>query len=1475
MVLTREEIQQKKQEFLKRREERRKLMEQMQQGVVPQQDLSLTYVPKTYTPQPYTYTPYVEKPYVFEANPKSIEPPKESLVPKSGAGWISPDGKYYALSEYQQHGDWVLQHYLWLKNQGFDIHLEDIKVKPYASQIRNMLASLGWIRIRRYSGWIIFTTKSPFKSYNTIKKFLQDHKESLYGVKVELTDSKEISRPEFEPITKVLRQELQKTYAALSSRDLLKTAQESGETPQEADDLSEQLSEEDEDLFDPEYAENEKMIKEPPLSPSRIRTLNASTIREIISTTNDPKILQMIYDNRPEHYGALMENASIDSSLAKQIFMDGAKGNIYINQAIVLDFMKKFKIADVFSVQELKSLGPVLDVICSTPIPDQESILQIIEAASNNGSLLYNLANNSNVSFDNLKLLSEKMKPTYRGEYYLRNLVRIYRKQTEDFSKFLNYVSETSTDSNVLYNIAQNTVTPTETLVRLSKTTDESMFQLVCENPNLPIENVLEMVVSPLFVPSNSFNTIERIVAYFNTNQQENISEPIAEAIYKNNNDAFRLFLASDQRTPETILIKLSEDESGRIREELKKNPNPKAKELYETGKNKLQECVNTSDEKRMLELVTNSSDFLKRYLIRNEHITELVLQKISETTDEEDILDIVIENPKSNPQTITNCLKNERVTRNAINKFNNGGYNSKNDMEFKKNLIKSDKFLLELFNRNDAKSIYNSFGSGQNNLRDELFRRYMEVKNVKKFNTEKDTHVTTPKIKKPEKSTNNTSPDYESGEEFYSMLLKRQELQYKYNKLKEYYSYKEVPEDSKLPVIQFNLIEVNKRLMRYMYHIIWLWRKRRIGDRARRIKEMTANEARLSELRAAMNSYNVDQQSITIEKALNTMHSSGDMIEHMALDKYRLDYLSDMDTSLWDRQLEHISRDNKQIKISTRDSFKNIFSKLTQEDLNDITKLKEDDQYRLVRRTKNPIILEILSKSKFPHIRAMICENVHTNLTTLKKLFNENTKEILNYLSCNINIDEEIRNKLIDKNDDDIFINLLIKENLSPKQVELIYNKTKSINVSTCIVRCEKTPPNIIKDLYNKIIKGSFGQYKDQMLKTVASNKNTPKEVLFDIHKKSSNFDRALCSNENIGVSLLTSLYNKHKKSPNFMETIIENIGTPKELLQNYWNIIKKDEERIRNHYLDFLNNINTPENILAGIIKSKNLDEEDVYKLLEFPNLSEKIIAMIFSFIFSYLSEDLENPGILMEMCFNHKNTTEKLKRLLLNNKNFLGWIESDDMNNLGFINNLNISREQKNKLFNLNNKKIIPFSQVEKQRSIESGEQLLSVLLKRQELQYKYDKLKSLYDSSGDVKTLKYPKYLGDPDDSKLPIIKHELLNVNNFALKYMSSIISEWRDERIGDRASRIEEMKQNERLLSEIELAISSNDVEKQRMACEKALNTIHSNGDMTEHYGIDIAFLDYLSNMDTSIWDKQLEHMASNNNDIILSYRTI
>ncbi len=196
----------------------------------------------------------------------------------------------------------------------------------------------------------------------------------------------------------------------------------------------------------------------------------------------------------------------------------------------------------------------------------------------------------------------------------------------------------------------------------------------------------------------------------------------------------------------------------------------------------------------------------------------------------------------------------------------------------------------------------------------EDLMYLYKTHPSVKKLLTQRErmkenvTNVSTPRI--------NTKNNENGGEQLYRMLIKRQELQYKYDHLKNYYQGKTIPAESDLPVLEFNLIAVNKVVMNYMYHIIYDWRKTRLEARQRRIVEMLQNEKLLTDLQNAIKSRNVEEQRLVIERALNTIHSSGQMIEHYGLKKYKLDFLSDMDTTQWDKEMEHIAS----VKISSRD---------------------------------------------------------------------------------------------------------------------------------------------------------------------------------------------------------------------------------------------------------------------------------------------------------------------------------------------------------------------------------------------------------------------------------------------------------------------------------------------------------------------------------------------------------------------------
>lgn len=157
-----------------------------------------------------------------------------------------------------------------------------------------------------------------------------------------------------------------------------------------------------------------------------------------------------------------------------------------------------------------------------------------------------------------------------------------------------------------------------------------------------------------------------------------------------------------------------------------------------------------------------------------------------------------------------------------------------------------------------------------------------------------------------------------EFGDQLYNMLIKRQEIQYKYDHLNHYYksSGYPIPSDSKLPILEYYLIEINHKIIYYMLYVIENWRETRIDQRELRIKEMEQNEKIIEELKSSLSNRNVQEQRIAIEHALNTIHSSGQMIEHYNLDKSKLDFLSNMDTSTWDKQLQHMANKNYKLKI-------------------------------------------------------------------------------------------------------------------------------------------------------------------------------------------------------------------------------------------------------------------------------------------------------------------------------------------------------------------------------------------------------------------------------------------------------------------------------------------------------------------------------------------------------------------------------
>ncbi len=152
----------------------------------------------------------------------------------------------------------------------------------------------------------------------------------------------------------------------------------------------------------------------------------------------------------------------------------------------------------------------------------------------------------------------------------------------------------------------------------------------------------------------------------------------------------------------------------------------------------------------------------------------------------------------------------------------------------------------------------------------------------------------------------------------FEKEILKRQELQYKYDKLKEYYGKKEIPEDSKLPIIRFELLQVNKKVIKHMYNIITGWVKYHSEEGYGKLE--VQNEEIAKKLLESLNFDSVERQRIPIEMALNAIHYGGEMIEYFGLHDVLLHYFSNIDTTQWDRELEHMASNNIKIKLSHRE---------------------------------------------------------------------------------------------------------------------------------------------------------------------------------------------------------------------------------------------------------------------------------------------------------------------------------------------------------------------------------------------------------------------------------------------------------------------------------------------------------------------------------------------------------------------------
>ncbi len=443
-----------------------------------------------------------------------------------------------------------------------------------------------------------------------------------------------------------------------------------------------------------------------------------------------------------------------------------------------------------------------------------------------------------------------------------------------------------------------------------------------------------------------------------------------------------------------------------------------------------------------------------------------------------------------------------------------------------------------------------------------------------------------------------------------------------------------------------------------------------------------------------------------------------------------------------------------------------------------------------------------------------------------------------------------------------------------------IVFNKSNIPNFDTFIyyMAVNKNTP---QDIFIEILK-----LKDvKAIRQMAVNYAVEEKVLqliFSYFIKNNDYDGLylLSKNQNLPSEIgfkLISLYKKN--SPEKLKSMLYNMlytGKCKnDLLESLANEFLLKEDRFSYKIL-FLRNKNISEKLFNKILKRFESEISSQDKLNIFTqneNVPENFLEWVIKYCIQNHKYEIYNSILT------NQRIDKKIKLKILT-EGFINYINKNDSGNS--INKLLLEIPEYSVRIELA-KKVIQSKGLNKNSpenyknittpNIQRGNGLYEALLKRQELQYKYDILSDYYNNkSGGSRDWKFPsseKF----KNGVLPVIKFNLISVNKTIITFLFSVINNWRKERLNTRLTRIPEMEQNEVILEELESAKTSKNINQQRMAIEKALNTVHSHGEMIEHVGIERAALDYLSNMDTTKWDRELEHMASSKNKIVISSR--
>ncbi len=158
----------------------------------------------------------------------------------------------------------------------------------------------------------------------------------------------------------------------------------------------------------------------------------------------------------------------------------------------------------------------------------------------------------------------------------------------------------------------------------------------------------------------------------------------------------------------------------------------------------------------------------------------------------------------------------------------------------------------------------------------------------------------------------------------------------------------------------------------------------------------------------------------------------------------------------------------------------------------------------------------------------------------------------------------------------------------------------------------------------------------------------------------------------------------------------------------------------------------------------------------------------------------------------------------------------------------------------------------------------------LEKQRELLYKYDNQRN-FSNNENLDKLKY-----DIIFLNKIIIKHILRRLGNWLKEHKKFVGDDFLDETYPSWHFKLKrEYENNSKTYFKLYESFRGFDLNKQRNAIEEALILIHTNGKMTEYYGLDKEDMDYLSDMSTEQWDRQLAYAKRKHSDIRLSARDV